>query len=152
MTSSLPLINACLNGTAAVLMLVGYQRIRSGHRESHAWFMRLAFLASAVFLASYLYYHFVVLPVQNGPTPYNGTGAAKVAYLVMLASHVLLAIVNLPMVLRVLWLAHKEDWERHKRWARWTFPIWLYVSVTGVLVYLLLYPWNPDPHGTANIP
>ena len=96
---------------------------------------------------SYLYYHFVVLPLQNGPTPYRGGGTAKVLYLVILATHVVLAAVNLPMVLRVLWLAHKGMWEKHRAWARWTFPIWLYVSVTGVLVYLILYQWNPVPAG-----
>ncbi|MCA9002501.1 MAG: DUF420 domain-containing protein [Planctomycetes bacterium] len=138
-----PLTNACLNGVAAVLLLLGYRAIRAGREETHAALMRSAFVVSAVFLASYLYYHIQVLPLQGGPTPYNGTGIKKVLYLGMLASHVILAAVNLPMVLRVLWLAHKEDWERHKRWARWTFPIWLYVSVTGVLVYLVLYVWNP---------
>ncbi|MEZ6019814.1 MAG: DUF420 domain-containing protein [Planctomycetota bacterium] len=94
-------------------------------------------------MAGYLYYHFKVLPLQNGPTPYNGTGLAKGLYLAMLASHVILAAINLPMVLRVFWLAHKENWVAHRRLARWTFPIWLYVSVTGVLVYLVLYRWNP---------
>ena len=93
----------------------------------------------------YLYYHFKVQPIQGGATPYNGTGAIKTAYLVMLLTHIVLAVVNLPMVLRTFWLAHKEDWERHKRLAKWTFPIWAYVSLTGVLVYLMLYPLNPPP-------
>jgi putative membrane protein len=140
-----PLINACLNGTAAVLLVAGYRCIRRGNEPLHAAFMRSAFLVSALFLAGYLYYHIAVLPLQGGPTPYNGTGIKKSLYLAMLLTHVVLAAVNLPMVLRVFWLAHKEDWERHKRWARWTFPIWLYVSVTGVLVYLVLYRWNPAP-------
>lgn len=142
--SPLPRVNAILNGTAAVLLLIGWFAIRAGRRELHGKLMGLAFLVSAAFLASYLYYHGVVQRVV-GPVRFQGTGVAKTAYYVLLASHVILAIVNLPMVLRTLWLAHKEDWERHKRLARKTFPIWLYVSVTGVLVYLILYPWNPPP-------
>jgi uncharacterized membrane protein YozB (DUF420 family) len=107
--------------------------------------MRSAFVVSAAFLSCYLYYHFAVLPISGGPTRFNGEGAAKAAYLLMLLTHVVLAVVNLPMVLRVFWLAHKEDWDRHRRLARWTLPIWLYVSLTGVLVYLVLYPFNPPP-------
>ena len=144
MDSPLPLINACLNGLAFVLLLWGYRLIRQGQKEAHAKVMGMAFLTSMVFLASYLYYHFFVLPMQNGPTPYRGSGTAKGVYLFILATHVLLAAVNLPMVLRVLWLAHKKRWAAHRAWARWTFPIWLYVSVTGVLVYLILYQWNPE--------
>ncbi len=140
-----PLVNACLNGTAAALLVVGYRLVKTGKKEAHATSMRLAFLVSALFLANYLYYHAKVLPGQGGPTPYNGTGIKKALYLIMLLTHVVLAAINLPMVLRVLWLARKQDWDRHKRWARWTFPIWLYVSVTGVLVYLVLYQWNPLP-------
>lgn len=143
--SQIPLLNATLNGLSFVLLLLGYAAIKRGNEGVHRLFMRAAFVTSALFLGFYLYYHFVVLPISGGPTKYNGTGVAKTLYLVMLASHVLLAIVNLPMVLRVLWLAHTEDWDRHKRLARWTFPIWLYVSVTGVAVYLVLYPFNPAP-------
>jgi len=141
--SDLPLLNACLNGTAVVLLLVGLRAIKRGQREAHAWWMRGAFAVSTAFLASYLYYHFEVQPLRGGPTPFRGTGALKLAYYLMLVSHIVLAAVNLPMVLRTLWLAHKQDWPRHRAWARWTFPIWLYVSVTGVLVYLALYVYNP---------
>lgn len=143
--SVLPLVNASLNGLAFVLLLIGYWQIKRDQKEAHAHFMRAAFLVSAAFLVCYLYYHLRVLPLQGGPTPYHGTGWKRVAYLVMLASHIILAAINLPMVLRVLWLAHKERWEAHRRWARWTFPIWVYVSLTGVLVYLVLYQWNPLP-------
>ena len=135
-------MNACMNATATVLLLIGRVAIAKGEEEKHAKYMFAAFLASAVFLAGYLTYHFYVIP-ELGVTKFNGTGALKTAYYVMLASHILLAMVNLPMVLRTFWLAHKKRWESHKRWARWTFPIWLYVSVTGVLVYLVLYQWNP---------
>lgn len=141
--SILPRVNATLNGVAAVLLVVGLVAIRRGRRSLHAGLMRSAFVASAAFLACYLYYHLVVLPVSGGPTPYHGTGWRRPAYLAMLASHVVLAVVNLPMVLRTLWLAHRERWAAHRRWAHWTYPIWLYVSVTGVLVYAVLYHWNP---------
>ena len=143
--SVLPRVNATLNGLAGVLLLFGLYAIRFGKKVLHARIMRCAFVASAVFLGCYLYYHFVVLPVSGGPTKYYGEGWKKPAYLALLASHVILAVVNLPMVLRTFWLAHKEDWDRHRSLAKKTFPIWLYVSVTGVLVYLVLYHWNPLP-------
>ena len=142
--TTLPTLNAFLNGAATVLLLLGLRAIKAGQKETHGRFMRAAFVMSALFLASYLYYHFAVIPL-TGPTKLNVEGGLQVAYLIMLATHVLLAIVNLPMVLRTFWLAHKERWDSHKRWAKWTFPIWLYVSVTGVLIYLLLYVWNPEP-------
>ena len=141
--SKLPLVNACLNGLAALLLLLGWLAIRRGERDLHANLMRAAFACSAVFLSSYLYYHIVVIPLQDGPTRYNGEGALRVGYLVLLATHVIGAMVNLPMVLLTLWRAHKERWEAHARLARKTWPLWMYVSVTGVLVYLMLYPWNP---------
>ncbi len=139
---TLPFLNANLNALATLFLILGRRAIAKGYREIHARFMRVTFGVSAVFLASYLYYHFAVVP-EFGTTKFNATGPLQYAYLAMLASHILLAMVNLPMVLRTFWLAHKERWEDHKRWARWTYPIWLYVSVTGVLVYLVLYQWNP---------
>lgn len=141
--SVIPLVNACLNGTAFLLLIAGFLAIKRGAKKQHEILMKLAFVVSAAFLAFYLYYHFAVLPISGGPTRFNGEGPAKVAYLLMLASHVLLAVVNLPMVLRTFWLAHREDWDRHKRLAKLTLPIWLYVSITGVLVYLVLYQFNP---------
>ena len=141
--SVIPLVNACLNGTAFLLLIAGFLAIKRGAKKQHELLMKLAFVVSAAFLACYLYYHFAVLPISGGPTRFNGEGPAKVAYLLMLASHVLLAVVNLPMVLRTFWLAHREDWDRHKRLAKLTLPIWLYVSITGVLVYLVLYQFNP---------
>ncbi|MCP3917847.1 MAG: DUF420 domain-containing protein [bacterium] len=143
--SRLPLVNASLNAVAFVLLMCGWVAIRRQRREGHALFMRAAFVASAAFLVSYVYYHFVLLPASGGATRYNGTGIAKTGYLALLASHVVLAALNLPMVVTTLWLAHKERWERHKRWARITFPIWAYVSITGVLVYVVLYHKNPAP-------
>ena len=108
----------------------------------HQRLMVAAFLVSAVFLASYLTYH-LGPQKELGPTKFNGSGFWRTAYYGMLISHVLLAVVNLPMVLRTFWLAHRERYDDHRRLARLTFPIWLYVSVTGVLVYLALYPFNP---------
>lgn len=143
--SVLPRVNALLNGLAGVLLMMGLYAIKLGKKDLHGVIMRAAFVASAAFLGCYLYYHFVVLPVSGGPTMYYGVGWKKSAYLALLLSHVVLAVINLPMVLRTFWLAHKEDWERHKSLAKKTFPIWLYVSVTGVLVYLVLYHWNPLP-------
>jgi len=141
--SRLPAVNATLNALAAVVLGLGYIAIRAGRRERHAFLMRAATLISAAFLACYLYYHFVVTAAV-GPTRFAGEGWTRSAYLLLLLSHTLLATLNLPLVLRTLWLAHKERWEAHKRLARWTFPIWMYVSVTGVLVYLALYQWTPS--------
>ncbi len=142
MSLHLPAVNASLNATAAVLLLCGLAAIKTGRRELHQRLMSAAFLASTAFLACYLYYHLVV--TEGRPTRFNGTGWARRAYLGLLLSHTVLAVVNLPMVLRTLWLARKERWQAHKRLARWTFPIWLYVSITGVAVYVVLYHFNPQ--------
>ena len=141
MSVHLPAVNALLNAGATVLLLGGLAAIRGGQRERHRRFMLAAFAASAAFLACYLYYHLAI--AKGSPTRFRGAGFARGAYLALLGSHTLLAMVNLPMVLRTFWLAHKQRWSSHRRLARWTFPIWLYVSVTGVLVYLTLYHWNP---------
>jgi uncharacterized membrane protein YozB (DUF420 family) len=138
---SLPLVNACLNASATVLLCAGLLAIKRERRELHERLMYAAFAVSTAFLACYVYYHVVVRAV----TKFNGTSFVKGAYLAMLATHVVLAIVNVPLVLRTLFLARHARWEAHKRWAKITFPIWLYVSVTGVLVYLVLYVWNPAP-------
>jgi uncharacterized membrane protein YozB (DUF420 family) len=102
--------------------------------------MKSAFVVSSAFLACYLYYHVAV--ARGQPTRFHRTGAARSAYLALLLSHTVLAVVNLPMVLRTLWLAHREDWDRHRRLARLTFPIWLYVSVTGVVIFAMLKAAN----------
>lgn len=143
MSLHLPAVNAALNGTAAVLLVAGLAAIKAGARERHRALMISAFVVSVAFLACYLYYHFVV---SNGrPTRFNGGTWSRGAYLTLLLSHTVLAVVNLPLVLRTLWLAHRERFVAHRRIARWTFPIWLYVSVTGVLVYVVLYHLNPEP-------
>jgi putative membrane protein len=139
---SLPLVNACLNGTCAVLLVYGLAAIKRGRRETHERTMYCAFAVSVAFLACYLYYHLAV--ARGRPTKFNGTGATHALYLALLGSHTVLAIVNLPMVLRTLYLARRGRWEAHKRSAKWTFPVWMYVSVTGVAVYVVLYHLNPS--------
>ena len=129
-----PALNASLNALAAVLLFAGYIAIRGGNRERHGKLMGAAFTVSMAFLASYLVYH-----ATSEPTRYSREDWTRTVYFVILITHVILAVVNLPMVLRTVWLARKKDWERHKKWARWTFPIWAYVSVTGVVVYWMLY-------------
>jgi len=140
--SSLPALNASLNATAGVLLCAGLWFVKRRRLKAHERCMLAASVVSAAFLVSYVYYHFVVQPVL-GPTRYNGTGFWKGAYLAMLASHVLLAVVNVPLVAMTLWRASRRNWEGHRRIARVTWPIWFYVSVTGVLVYFVLYRWNP---------
>lgn len=142
MLQDLPAVNAALNAAATVLLLTGWRLIRAGRREAHARTMVAATATSALFLAGYLTYHFAVVP-ELGHTPFNRGGAVRVAYYAMLISHIVLAAVNLPMVVATLVLAARRRWSAHRRLARLTFPIWLYVSVTGVLVYLALYWWNP---------
>ena len=137
-----PLANALLNGSASVLLVAGLVAIKAGAQRLHQRLMEAAFVVSALFLASYLSYHFGPQK-ELGPTRFNGAGWLRYGYYGMLLSHVLLAVVNLPMVLRTFWLARAGQFERHRKLARWTFAIWLYVSVTGVLVYLALYPFNP---------
>lgn len=142
-----PLLNACLNGTAAVLLVAGFVAIKRGRRELHERLMYAAFATSAAFLACYLYYHFAI--ARGSPTRFNGQGLSRAAYLALLGSHTLLAVVNLPMILRTIWLARRERWDAHRRLAKWTFPVWLYVSVTGVLVYVVLYHFNPPLVGSG---
>lgn len=130
----LPTLNACLNATSAVLVLCGFHAIRRGRIRRHTALMLSATATSALFLVSYLTYHAI-----HGSTPYQGTGFGRTAYFAILISHSVLAALVVPLVLRTLYLAWRRRWESHRRWARWTLPIWLYVSVTGVVVYLMLY-------------
>ncbi len=131
--SFMPGINAALNATSATLLVAGFLAIRNGRREIHKRLMVSAFAASSVFLVGYVLYHYA-----HGDTPYQGEGAIRIAYFTILISHVLLSIVMLPMILTTFFLAARERFAAHKRLARWTLPIWLYVSVTGVLVYFML--------------
>jgi len=132
--SILPTVNAALNGLAALLLLGGYLCIRAGKRDLHRRFMISAFITSGVFLVSYLTYHATRLHM-----PYGGEGFSRVIYFALLISHIILAIAVVPMALFLLWWASRSEFPKHKRLARWAFPIWLYVSVTGVIVYFMLY-------------
>lgn len=132
--SSLPALNACLNAASAFFLLLGYSFIRRGKMNPHRICMLTAFACSTVFLASYLYFHF-----HAGLIRFGGQGWIRPVYFAILISHTILAIVIVPMVLVTLSRALREKFDRHRAIARWTFPLWLYVSVTGVIVYWLLY-------------
>ena len=128
----LPHFQAILNTLSAMLLGTGYYFIRSQNRNAHRLCMISAFLISTVFLISYLTYH-----AQVGYMPFTGQGSIRPFYFTMLASHVILAAVMVPMVLVTVTFAILGSFNKHKRIARWTLPVWLYVSVTGVLIYIL---------------
>ena len=130
----LPGVNATLNATSAVCLLLGFRAIRAGRRRVHRRFMLGAFGASTLFLVFYLT-RFALTGTHRFPVE----GGWKVLYLAVLFSHMLLAIALLPMVLRTLWLPLNGRFPEHRRIARFTFPIWVYVSITGVLVWFMLY-------------
>jgi putative membrane protein len=132
--ADLPALNAALNASSAVLLAAGYTFIRRRQVERHRFCMVAAFVVSTAFLVSYVIYH-----LEHGATPFPGRGWIRPVYFSMLASHVLLAITVVPLALVTLFRAWKEDFQRHRRIAVITFPIWMYVSVTGVLVYWILY-------------
>ena len=131
---ALPHLNAALNATAAVFLTIAWVHIRRRRIEAHRRFMIAAFSTSALFLASYVVYH-----AQVGSRPFPGTGALRAVYFAILIPHVVLAAAVLPLAIVTLRRGLRRDDVRHRRIARWTLPIWLFVSVTGVLVYLLLY-------------
>jgi uncharacterized membrane protein YozB (DUF420 family) len=131
---SLPAINASLNALSGVLLLIGYVLIRRRRIELHRRFMIAAFVTSSLFLACYLVYHY-----QVGNVRFTRQGFVRPVYFTILITHVTLAALVLPLALITLSRALKARFPQHRRIARWTFPVWLYVSVTGVLVYVLLY-------------
>jgi uncharacterized membrane protein YozB (DUF420 family) len=134
--SIFPKINATLNGLSAVLLVTGRVLIARGQRSAHRTAMIAAFVTSSLFLVSYLYYHW---PGHGGIVYFQGTGWIRLLYFTILTTHTILAIVIVPMVLITLTRALREQFDRHRAIARWTFPIWVYVSVTGVIVYLMLF-------------
>jgi putative membrane protein len=138
-TSVFPAINAGLNGACAVLLALG--RIYIGRKQisTHRKLMIAAFTTSCAFLLSYLYYHFVIR--QGMPTRFQGQGIFRTAYFVLLSTHTMLAAVMVPMILVTLRRGLQRNDATHRRIARWTYPIWMYVSVTGVVIYLMLYHW-----------
>jgi uncharacterized membrane protein YozB (DUF420 family) len=132
--ADLPALNATLNGISAILLTTGYVLIRRGRRELHKRCMLAALTTSALFLVSYVVYH-----LNIGSRPFPGRGAIRVIYFAILITHVVLAAAILPLALTTAARALFEQYDRHVRLARWTLPIWLYVSVTGVVIYLMLY-------------
>jgi putative membrane protein len=131
--SFLPAVNASLNALAATLLLSGYVAIRRRNWRVHRFFMVAAFAASSLFLVSYLVYHAV-----HGDTRYAGTGAMRTLYFTILTSHVLLSASVVPLALTAFWFAFRRQFNRHRRVTRVLWPIWMYVSVTGVAIYFLL--------------
>lgn len=147
----IPALNAALNSLATLLMTLGFVAIRGAlgttdpelrlrRIVAHRACMLMAGGVSAIFLVGYVTHKILVRGVH---TPFGGTGTIATVYYVMLITHILLAIAIAYLVPRTFWFALRGNFERHRRWARWTFPIWYYVSVTGVLVYFFLYRWWP---------
>ncbi len=146
----LPDVNATLNGVATVLLVLGYIQIKRRREASHKALMLAAFATSVLFLATYVVYH-----AYAGSKPFGGTGAVRGVYFAILISHIVLAAVVPFLAVRVIWLGLTDQRKKHNRLARWTFPIWLYVSITGVVVYWMLYhaypaaPVDPAPPAGA---
>ncbi|HKY34094.1 MAG TPA: DUF420 domain-containing protein [Candidatus Polarisedimenticolia bacterium] len=130
----LPTLNAALNAASAALLVAGWLFIRRRRIAAHRACMAAAFAVSTAFLISYLVYHY-----HAGSVPFPGAGAARRIYFAVLITHIVLAAAILPLALVTLWLALRERFAAHARLARWTLPLWLYVSVTGVVVYWMLY-------------
>ncbi len=141
----LPLLNACLNGTSAALLLAGYWMVRTGRTRAHARCMVAALAVSSLFLASYVAYH-VGMKMEHGEahTTFREPAWFRPFYLAVLFSHLALAMAVVPMVLATVHRAARKRWEAHRRLARWTWPVWMYVSVTGVGIYLVLYQIFPQ--------
>jgi uncharacterized membrane protein YozB (DUF420 family) len=136
--SVLPHLNACLNATSGVLLFAGFYFIRKGRVTAHLRCMTSALVVSSIFLVSYVVYH-----AQHGSTRFLGQGLIRPVYFAILITHTILAAVIVPLIIITFTRARRGDFSRHKRIARWTFPLWAYVSVTGVVVYLLLYQVYP---------
>ena len=136
----LPALNASLNGLSAVLLLFGWRHIRQGRRDAHRKCMLGALGASALFLASYLTYH----ALSHTVTRFVKPPEVRPFYLAILASHTVLAMVILPLIGTAVYQAARGQFEQHRRIARWAWPLWMYVSVTGVVIYLMLYQIFPQ--------
>jgi len=132
--TDLPTVNACLNSISTLLLTAGYLFIRRGQVERHRLAMAGAFVTSCVFLTSYLIYH-----SQAGSVPFTKQGWVRPVYFAILISHIILAAAIVPLALVTLYHAWRERFDKHRRIARWTWPIWMYVSITGVAIYLMLY-------------
>ena len=132
--TDLPALNATLNAISTVLLLTGYVFIRRGERQKHKACMIAALVMSVLFLTSYVIYH-----LQVGSVPFKGTGWIRTVYFAVLIPHVILAAAIVPLVLITVSRGLSARYDKHRKIARWTLPLWLYVSVTGVIVYLMLY-------------
>jgi putative membrane protein len=132
--AALPAVNAVLNGTSAVLLVLGYAFIRQRRVTAHLTCMLTAFGVSTLFLISYVIYHY-----NAGSRPFGGQGWIRPLYFTLLLTHIMLAVAIVPLALTTIYRALTAQLHRHRRLARWTLPIWLYVSVTGVLIYWMLY-------------
>jgi putative membrane protein len=130
----LPSVNACLNATSAILLFVGWRAIKTKQVSVHRFAMQAAFVTSAIFLVSYVTRFYL-----TGTHRFPGTGLLKGVYLTILFSHMVLAVVTVPLVLRTLFLARAARFVEHRKIALVTFPVWMYVSITGVIVYVMLY-------------
>lgn len=139
MVIHLPTVNACLNLTAAIFLLLGWRAIRNKKPDTHRRFMFAALTASCLFLISYLTYHFTTV----GITKYQGEGIARIIYFSILLTHTPLAVIIVPFCIAAVYFALKGDFKRHVRITRWLMPVWLYVAVTGVIIYLMLYTFSP---------
>lgn len=131
-----PVMDAVLNGTSAVLLFIGHGFIKRGRMAAHRAFMIAALVSSTLFLVSYLYYH-----AHVGSIHFQGQGWSRPVYFTILTSHTILAAVIVPLVIITLVRALRERFKSHRAIARWTYPLWMYVSVTGVIVYFMLYRW-----------
>lgn len=143
--ADLPPVNALLNGLSAVFLSVGYYFIRRNNQNAHRRCMLLAFAASVLFLVCYLTYHtYLAYYLHRGPTIFRDPAWFRPVYLLILLTHTVLAAVIVPLALISLWRGLKQRFESHRKIARWTWPLWMYVSVTGVVIYLLLYQVFPQ--------
>jgi len=143
--ADLPVVNACLNGLSSIFLLAGYILIRNKRQNAHRNCMIAAFVTSTLFLICYITYHsYVAYYLHRGPTRFIDPAWFRPIYLLILGTHTILAVIIVPMVFMSLSRGLKGDFERHKRISRWTWPIWMYVSVTGVVIYLLLYQIFPQ--------
>lgn len=136
----IPALNASLNALATVLISIGFILIKTGRKEAHRKVMTTAMVVSAIFLVGYVTHKILIRGVH---TPFGGEGLIRTVYYVMLITHILLAIAVAYIVPRTFLFAIQGNFDRHRAWARFTFPIWFYVSITGVLVYFFLYQWWP---------
>ncbi len=143
--ADLPIVNACLNGLSASFLAAGYYFIRRQNQRAHRNCMVAAFVTSSLFLVCYITYHaYNAYYLHQGPTVFRNPPAFRPVYLAILLTHTVLAMVVLPLAITSLVLGLKARFETHRRVSRWTWPIWMYVSVTGVVIYLLLYQIFPQ--------